>query len=143
MQNNTDNPYRGKRALMFTRVSTPKQIEMYGHAWQEMQIRKLLIEPLGLQLDEERHIIRDTYSGLEYRYREALDTILAMAEKGEIDVVCMEVLDRGLGRKGLLREMFRLQLSELGVRILTTDPNEHADDDSLIGEMIRLIKGYK
>lgn len=144
MKDNSDKPdYTGKRALLLTRVSTPKQIEMYGHAWQEMQIRKLLIEPLGLQLDEKHHIIRDTYTGLEFRHREALTRILEMAERGEIDVVCMEVLDRGLGRKGLPREMFRMQLRELGVRILTTDPNEHADDDSLIGEMIRLIKGYK
>src|SRR5439155_8909747 len=34
-------------------------------------------------------------------------------------------------------------LRELGVRVLTTDPNDHADDDSLIGEMIRFWKGYK
>jgi site-specific DNA recombinase len=135
--------YRGLRALLLTRVSTSRQVEMYGHVWQEMQIRKLLIEPFGLLLDENRHIIHDTYTGLEYRYREALDQILTMAANGEFDVLCMEVLDRGLGRKGLPREMFRMQLRELGIRILTTDPDEHSDDDSLVGEMIRLIKGYK
>ena len=137
------NPYFGKRAILLTRVSTPKQIEMYGHAWQEMQIRKLLIEPLGLLLDEERHIIRDTYSGLEYRYREALDTILTMAERGEFDVLCMDVLDRGLGRKALAREIFRMQLRELGIRILTTEPSDHADDDSLEGLIMRFMRGYK
>ncbi|MGZ3629104.1 MAG: recombinase family protein [Ktedonobacteraceae bacterium] len=136
-------PYYGKRALLLTRVSTPKQIEMYGHAWQEMQIRKLLIEPLGLLLDEERHIIRDTYSGLEYRYREALDAILTMAERQEFDVLCMDVLDRGLGRKALAREIFRMQLRELGIRILTTEPSDHADDDSLEGLIMRFMRGYK
>jgi hypothetical protein len=141
---NTDKPdYQGMRALMLTRVSTPKQEEMYGHTWQEMEIRKKLIEPLDLQLDEERHIIRDTYSGLEFRYRKALDRILEMAERKEFDVLCMEVLDRGLGRKGLPRELFRLQLRELGIRILTTDPNDHADDDTLEGQMMRLLRGYK
>lgn len=140
---NTDNAYRGKRALLLTRVSTPKQIDMYGHAWQERQIRKLLIEPLGLLLDEERHIIRDTYSGLEYRYREALDTILTMAERHEFDVLCMDVLDRGLGRKALAREIFRMQLLELGIRILTTEPSDHADDDSLEGLSMRFMRGYK
>ena len=75
--------YRGMRALLLTRVSTAPQDEMYGHSWQESQVRKLLIEPLGLQLDEERHIIRDTYSGLEYRYRKALDDILTMAQDHE------------------------------------------------------------
>src|SRR5437764_13346895 len=83
--------YHGLRALLLTRVSTPEQEKMYGHTWQEMQIRKKLIQPLGLRLDEERHIIHDTYSGLEYRYREALDLILELAERREIDVVCMEV----------------------------------------------------
>ncbi len=136
-------PYFGKRAVILTRVSTPKQEEMYGHTWQEMQIRNLLIEPLGLQLDEERHIIRDTYSGLEYRYREALARILEMAERGEFDLLVMEVLDRGLGRKALAREIFRMQLRELGIRVLTTDPNDHADDDSLVGQVIRFLNGYK
>ncbi len=136
-------PYFGMRALLLTRVSTPAQIKMYGHSYQEKEIRKKLIEPLGLQLDEEKHIIHDTYSGLEYRYREALDIILAMAERGEFDVLCMDVLDRGLGRKALARELFRLQLRQLGVRILTTDPHDHADDDSLEGQMMRLLRGYK
>src|SRR5438876_4298374 len=83
--------YDGKRALLLTRVSTPEQEKMFGHTWQEMEIRKKIILPLHLTLDEERHVIHDTYSGLEYRYREALDTILAMAERGEFDVLCMEV----------------------------------------------------
>src|SRR5205085_8134533 len=99
---------------------------------------------LGLQvMDEHRHIIHDTYTGLEYRYREALERILEMAERGEFDVLCMEVLDRGLGRKALAREMFRMQLRELGIRILTTDPSDHADDDSLEGQIMRFFKGYK
>ena len=144
MQQNIENSeYRGMRALLLTRVSTSEQEKMYGHTWQEMEIRKKLIVPLNLKLDEERHIIHDTYSGLEYRYREALERILEMAERAEFDVLCMEVLDRGLGRKALAREIFRMQLRELGVRILTTDPSDHADDDSLEGQIMRFIKGIK
>lgn len=85
----------------------------------------------------------DTYSGLEYRYRKALDDILEIAERGEFDVLCMDVLDRGLGRKALARELFRMQLRELGVRILTTQDSDHADDDSLEGQIMRFFKGYK
>lgn len=144
MQHNGDKPeYRGLRALLLTRVSTAEQEKSYSHAAQERQIREKLIKPLGLKLDEQRHIIHDTYSGLEYRYREALDTILTMAERGEFDVLCMDVLDRGLGRKAIAREVFRMQLRELGVRILTTDPSDHADDDSLEGMVMRFFKGYK
>ena len=145
MQNNTDKPdYRGLRALILTRVSTAEQEKKYSHAAQERTVREKLIEPLGLRIvDEERHIIHDTYTGLEYRYREALEHILEMAERGEFDLLCMDVLDRGLGRKALAREMFRMQLRELGVRILTTQEGDHADDDSLEGQITRFHKGIK
>src|SRR5215471_5820494 len=68
--------YRGSRALLFTRVSTGSQ----SHDAQERVVRENLIDLLNLQLDEERHVKHDTYTGLDYRYREALDDILRMAE---------------------------------------------------------------
>ncbi len=131
--------YRGLRALLLTRVSTPHQ----SHNAQERVIRELLIEPLALQLDDERHIVHDTYTGLEYRYRAALDDILLMAERREFDVLCLDVLDRGLGRKAVSREVFRGQLRELGIHILSTEKDDHSDDDSLEGQVIRFMHGYK
>jgi DNA invertase Pin-like site-specific DNA recombinase len=131
--------YRGLRAFLLTRVSSPGQ----SHDAQERVIREKLIRPLGLILDEERHVIHDTYTGLEYRYRAALDDILRMAERQEFDLLCLDVLDRGLGRKGVSREVFRGQLRELGIHILTTEPSDHSDDDSLEGQLMRLLKGYK
>ncbi len=131
--------YRGLRALLLTRVSTSGQ----SHEAQERVIREKLIEPLGLLLDEEKHVIHDTYTGLEYRYRAALDEILRMAERREFDLLCLDVLDRGLGRKGVSREIFRGQLRELGIHILTTESSDHSDDDSLEGQLMRLLKGYK
>ncbi len=144
MANNDMSQYRGKRALILTRVSTPKQEEKYSHAAQERQVREKLIIPLGLCIvDEKRHIIHDTYSGLEYHYRKALEDILEMAERQEFDVLCMDVLDRGLGRRALARELFRMQLKELGISILTTQESDHADDDSLEGQIMRFFKGVK
>ena len=145
MANNADKTeYRGKRAVVLTRVSTAKQEEKYSHAAQERQVREKLIAPLGLRIvDEKKHIIHDTYSGLEYRYRKALADILEMGERGEFDLLCMDVLDRGLGRRALARELFRMQLRELGIRILTTQESDHADDDSLEGQIMRFFKGYK
>ena len=131
--------YQGLRALLLTRVSTSGQ----SHEAQERVIREKLIEPLGLLLDEEKHVIHDTYTGLEYRYRAALDEILRMAERREFDLLCLDVLDRGLGRKGVSREVFRGQLRELGIHILTTESSDHSDDDSLEGQLMRLLKGYK
>jgi len=62
-------------------------------------------------LDEQRHIIRDTCTGLEFRERPALDQILEMARRHEFDILITNVLDR-LGRKGLARELYRMQLRE-------------------------------
>lgn len=144
MTNKDISRYRGKRALILTRVSTPQQEEKYSHAAQERQVREKLIIPLGLRIvDEKRHIIHDTYSGLEYRYRKALEDILELAERGEFDVLCMDVLDRGLGRRALARELFRMQLKELGIGILTTQESDHADDDTLEGQIRRFFKGIK
>jgi DNA invertase Pin-like site-specific DNA recombinase len=131
--------YRGMRAFLLTRVSTGSQ----SHDAQERVIRELLIENLDLRLDEDRHVKHDTYTGLEYRYRAVLDEILQMAERQEFDILCLDVLDRGLGRKGVSREVFRGQLRELGIHILTTEPSDHSDDDSLEGQLMRLLKGYK
>ncbi len=61
----------------------------------------------------------------------------------EFDLLCLDVLDRGLGRKGVSREVFRGQLRELGIHILTTEQSDHSDDDSLEGQLMRLLKGYK
>ncbi|QBD82459.1 hypothetical protein EPA93_43380 [Ktedonosporobacter rubrisoli] len=131
--------HRGKRALLLTRVSTGGQ----SHDAQERVIREMLIELLDLQLDEKRHVKHNTYTGLDYRYNEVLDEILDMAENHEFEVLCLDVLDRGLGRKGVSREIFRAQLRELGIHILTTEPSDHSDDDSLEGQLMRLLKGYK
>jgi hypothetical protein len=66
-----------------------------------------------------------------------------MAERREFDILCLDVLDRGLGRRGVSREVFRGQLRELGIHILTTEPSDHSDDDSIEGQLMRLLKGYK
>ncbi len=148
MQNyNTDNnsayDYRGKRGVVLLRVSTEEQEKRYGFPSQLRSVREKLIEPLGIRvLDEEKHIIRDTYTGMEFREREELAKILEMAKRREFDVLVMDVLDR-LGRTGLPREIYRAELRMHGVRILTTKPEEHADDDSLMGQMIRLLHGFK
>lgn len=142
MTNGNLSDYKNMRALLLLRVSTPYQEQNFGWQAQEKEIREKLVNLISLKVNEDKHVIRDTYTGLEFRERPALNRILEMAKKKEFDILCMDVLDR-LGRKGLERELFRMQLKELGIKILTTDPDEHADDDSLIGEMIRLFKGYQ
>jgi DNA invertase Pin-like site-specific DNA recombinase len=135
--------YRGKRGLILLRVSTEEQEKKYGFPSQLRSIREKIIEPRSIRiLDPDKYIKYDTYTGMEFREREVLTEILEMAKRHEFDVLVMDVLDR-LGRKGLQREIYRAELRMHGVRILTTKPEEHADDDSLMGEMIRLLHGFK
>lgn len=129
-----------KRAALYLRVSDKKQEKMYGFAFQERQ-NKVLAHQLGVTI-EPNHIIKDAYTGMEFRERPALSQLREMAKRGEFDVVIMWKLDR-LGRKGIQREIIREELKYSGVTILTTDPDEHADDDSPIGEIIRAIYGFK
>ncbi len=75
---------------------------------------------------------------MEFREREVLAEILEMAKRREFDVLVMDVLDR-LGRTGLPREIYRAELHMHGVRVLTTKPEEHADDDSLMGHRRKKI----
>ena len=130
--------YKGMRVLLMTRVSTPKQEEGYGHPAQDQACREKLIDPLKLIVIR---IIRDTYSGLEFEDRKALDEIMQSAKHKEFDILIVDVLDR-LGRKGLERELWRMRLRATGARVITTDPADHADDDTLTGELVRLINGH-
>lgn len=158
------NQYKGKRAVIYLRVSTEEQRKKYGFPAQLSSILEKVIYPLGLVYSED-DVIKDAYTGMEFRTRKELDRIKKMAEEAREQlerrlkeqarrkeeerraeqvtfVLVMDTLDR-LGRKGLQRELYRAELRALGVRILTTDPNEHADDDTLMGEMIRLLHGFK
>jgi DNA invertase Pin-like site-specific DNA recombinase len=130
--------YRGMRALLLTRVSTPLQEEGYGHPSQEQEARKHLIDPLDLDVVD---IIRITYSGLDFLDDEEAEEIIRRAKHQEFELLVMDVLDR-LGRKGLERELWRMRLRSTGARILTTDPADHADDDTLTGELVRIINGH-
>ena len=133
--------YRGENALIYLRVSSEEQKKKYGFASQLASINEKLIKKLGIVYKEE-HIIRDAYTGMIFRERPELKRILEMADNHEFTIVIMDTLDR-LGRKGLQRELYRAELRERGIRILTTEPGERADDDSLMGEMVRLLYGFK
>lgn len=131
--------YKGKRAMILLRVSTQHQEEMFGLEAQLNEVIKKLANPLGVEVTE-NIIIRDTYTGLDFINRDVLDQILKLAPT--FDILFMDMLDR-LGRKSIQREIYRAQLREKGVRILTTSAEDHADDDTLLGEIIRLLRGYK
>ncbi len=138
-----EHDYRGERGLILLRVSTEEQEKHYGFPSQLREVMEKVVKPRGIRIaDTKKYIKYDTYTGMEFREREILDEILRMAKNKEFDVLIMDVLDR-LGRVGLPREIYRAELRMNGVRTLTTKPEEHADDDSLMGQMIRLLHGFK
>jgi site-specific DNA recombinase len=141
MFDNQDNEfdYHGTRGLVLLRVSTEEQKKKYGFPAQLRSIREKLLEPYGIR---EKYIKEDTYTGMEFSEREVLIEILEMAKRREFDVLVMDVLDR-LGRTGMPREIYRAELKMLGIHVLTTKEEEHADDDSMLGQMIRLWNGWK
>ena len=129
--------YRGLRALEFLRVSSAEQEKMYGWPRQQAEIKKKLIDPLDLRVVD---TIKDSYTGLEFQTRQALDNALYRAKKGMYDILILDMLDR-LGRKGLEREIYMLELKQAGVRIVSADPEDHSDDKSSWGELIRYLRG--
>ncbi|HLI87672.1 MAG TPA: recombinase family protein [Ktedonobacteraceae bacterium] len=129
--------YKGLRALEFLRVSTPEQEKMFGWPRQHAEITKKLIDPLNLRVI---HTIKDSYTGLEFEMRDALDEALDMAKKRKYDILILDMLDR-LGRKGIEREIYLMELKQEGVRVVSADPDDHSDDDSSWGEIIRYLKG--
>ncbi len=142
-ENISEYDYRGKRGLVLLRVSTEEQEKKYGFPSQLREVMEKVVKARGIRiLDTSKYIKYDTYTGMEFREREVLDEILRMAKNKEFDVLIMDVLDR-LGRVGLPREIYRAELRMHGIRTLTTKPEEHADDDSLMGQMIRLSHGFK
>ena len=142
-EQNQEYDYRGERGLILLRVSTEEQEKHYGFPSQLREVMEKVVKPRGIRIsDPNKYIKYDTYTGMEFRERAILDEILRMAKNKEFDVLIMDVLDR-LGRVGLPREIYRAELRMHGVRTLTTKPEEHADDDSLMGQMIRLLHGFK
>ncbi len=132
-----DEQYRGKRALEFLRVSTPEQMKSFGWPRQHAAIQEKLIDPLDLRVVD---TIKDSYTGLDFQIHAALDEALIKAKKREYDLLLVDMLDR-LGRKGLEREIYMLELKQAGVRVLSTNPEDHSDDESSWGELIRYLKG--
>jgi len=141
MQNPIEKPdYRGKRAALYLRVSTEDQRKNYSFLYQERDCR-VLVEQLSMTLDAERHIVMDAYTGMEWHERPELNRLLEMARHQEFDVLIMWKLDR-FARRGIHQSIIREELKYHGVSILTLDPDEHADDESELGEAIRASYGF-
>lgn len=131
--------YAGRRAAIYARVSTERQEDGWSLDMQVEQGQQFCLEE-KLLLDQ-KYIYRETHTGMEFRERPKLTALREAAKHKAFDVLILYKLDR-LARKRLHQEIIREELLYYGVTIVTLEPDEHADDDSMAGEIIRTVYGF-
>src|SRR5437763_683747 len=120
------------RIAGYTRLSDENQ-SSFSLEFQRKKIRQWCSENGGVMSDE--HIFTDVKSAKYWRDRKGLQALIAAAKRHEFDVLVMYRLDR-FSRNRDHQIIIREQLQYYGVRIVTLDPDEHADDETISGKII-------
>ncbi len=130
--------YQGKTAIIITRVSTIDQNKKYGLKYQD-RLTRAFLKLHGVNVLE---TIIDTYTGMDFNDRKGLaqlkKRIAALVAAGLVHLIAMWKLDR-LGRKGIQREIVRAEFKSYGLGVVSTFADEHADDDTPLGELVPLM----
>lgn len=132
--------YVGKRAAKYRRLSTEKQEEGWSLEFQD----ELTGEAIALEecIFDKMHNYSDIHTGMEIFERPGLNALRAAAKRGEFNVLFVYKLDR-FSRVGWQQEMIREELRRYGVTIVTLKKDEHADDNSPLGSVIRAFYSFK
>jgi site-specific DNA recombinase len=123
------------RAAEYTRMSDENQ-STFSLDFQRKKIREHCAEQDWYIADS--HKFSDGKSAKYWRDRKGLQALLQAAKHGEFEYVVMYRLDR-FSRNRDHQIIIREQLQYYGVKVITLDPEEHADDDSISGKIIREI----
>jgi site-specific DNA recombinase len=123
------------RAAEYTRMSDENQ-SAFSLDFQRKKIREHCATQDWYIADI--HRFSDGKSAKYWRDRKGLQALLQAAKHGEFEYVVMYRLDR-FSRNRDHQIIIREQLQYYGVKVITLDPEEHADDDSLSGRIIREI----
>lgn len=133
--------YVGKRAAKYRRLSGKSQEDGWSMEFQNEKTGDA-IDLEGCTFDE-KHNYAETHTAMDgILERPELTKLRAAAKRGEFDVLFMYKLDR-FSRVGWQQEMVREELRRYGVTIVTLKKDEHADDDSPLGALIRSFYGFK
>ncbi len=120
------------RAAIYIRVSTDKQ-EEEGESLETQEARCLqLASDLGYQVDAERHIYREVFTGTVLD-RPVLNTARADANNNEFDVLIFYAYDR-LARKQVLQAVILQFFASKNIKLLSVTENF---DNSAIGQFMR------
>lgn len=131
--------YVGKRAAKYRRLSGKSQEDGWSMEFQDEKTDDAMALE-GCTFDK-RHDYAETHTGMEILERPQLTALRAAAKRGEFDVLFMYKLDR-FSRVGWQQEMVREELRHYGVTTVTLKKDEHADDDTPLGALIRSFYGF-
>jgi site-specific DNA recombinase len=131
-------PQKIRRCAIYRRISDEDQKKGYSLQEQETLTREAIAKNGGVL--KEAHIFTDVYTGTYWRERPGLQAMLACARRHEFDFLYMTELDR-FARDVIAQEFVREELKYYGVTTITLIKDEHADDDSVTGQMVRYFWG--
>ncbi len=128
------------RAAAYLRRSDPRREANFSLGMQKDKISEYCIEN-NIVLSEE-FIFFDKFTGMEWRQRKGMQQTLEVAKLKLVDVVVFYRLDR-MARDYIDQIVIQEQLRAYGVRVITLDPDEHADDDSPSGQIVRMVYAWQ
>ena len=115
------------RAAAYLSRSDPRNEANFSLGMQRDKITQYCQENnIFLSVD---HIFFDKYTGMEWRERKGMQQTLEVAKLKLVDVVIFYRLDR-MARDYIDQIVIKEQLRSYGVKVITLDPEEHADDES-------------
>jgi len=128
------------RAAAYLRRSDPRKEANFSLGMQKDKITEYCeANNIFLSVD---HIFFDKYTGMEWRERKGMQQTLEVAKLKLVDVVIFYRLDR-MARDYIDQIVIQEQLRSYGVRVVTLDPEEHADDDSPTGQIVRMVYAWQ
>lgn len=131
--------HRPLRAAIYIRISSKKQDDGYSS---EFQREKCLAwcEEHGYTV-EEQYIFKEIHTGVEYRERPVLSELIQAVRNKEVDVVVVYKIDR-LARNPTHLAIIREDFHYHGVGIESISEDDYSDEDDIIAEIFRLVRGY-
>lgn len=131
---------RVTRAAAYLRRSDTRQEANFSLGMQRDKITEYC-QANGIYLSED-FIFSDKYTGMEWRSRKGLQALFEACKRKLVDVVIFYRLDR-MARDYIDQIVIQEQLKAYGVKIITLDPEERADDDSPTGQIVRAVYAWQ
>ncbi len=128
------------RAAGYLRRSDPRKEANFSLGMQKDKIREYC-ETNNILLSDD-FIFFDKYTGMEWRSRKGMQQTLEVARLRLVDIVVFYRLDR-MARDYIDQIVIQEQLRAYGVKVVTLDPEEHADDESPTGQIVRMVYAWQ